>query len=75
MNFPFLIENPKSIVAIGKRARELLKEHEYVSIASPSIGSLEFQNNFLNINKIRANKIKNKKINYQSSFERKSGTK
>ncbi|SFE81071.1 glycosyltransferase family protein [Flavobacterium xueshanense] len=31
----FLIENPESIVAIGKRARAFIeKEHEYISIAS-----------------------------------------
>jgi hypothetical protein len=31
----FLIENPESIVAIGKRARAFIeREHEYVKIAS-----------------------------------------
>jgi hypothetical protein len=39
MNFPFLIENPKSIVAIGKRARAFEKEHDYVSIANQYLAS------------------------------------
>jgi hypothetical protein len=40
MNFPFLIENPKSIVAIGKRARAFIeKEHDYVSIANQYLAS------------------------------------
>lgn len=55
----YLIENPNEIRAIEKRARIFIeKEHDYIRITEKYLKVWDQKNNFLNMNRIKMNKIK-----------------